>query len=158
MPQPLWQHATRPAHSREPTQDRAAIRPETYLQRLWDLRHFLNGEWIPDVLVALSSGPLRRGELLEKIRSTTVPNGWSASDRRNLADSVLHRTLTKLETAEIVEHTRDDSVFPPVSLYQLSPAARELFEALIAPAQWAEKHHDLIRRVQQRRRRNWNRE
>ena len=139
-------------------QDRAAIRPETYLQRLWDLRHFLNGEWIPDVLVALSSGPLRRGELLEKIRSTTVPNGWSASDRRNLADSVLHRTLTKLETAEIVEHTRDDSVFPPVSLYQLSPAARELFEALIAPAQWAEKHHDLIRRVQQRRRRNWNRE
>lgn len=152
MPQPSWRDAT----GRESTCSITVIRPENYLERLWDLRHLLNGEWIPDVLVALSSGPLRRGELLEKIRSTTVRNGWSARGRRNIADSVLNRTLTRLEAAEIVLHSRDDSVFPPVSSYQLSPAARELFESLIAPAQWAEKHNDLIKRVQQRRRRSEN--
>jgi DNA-binding HxlR family transcriptional regulator len=125
---------------------------EVSLQRLWDLRNLLNGEWIPDVLVALSSGPLRRGELLEKIRSTQIPNGWSDSDSRNLADTVMQRTLVRLETAEMVEHTRDDRVFPPVSLYQLSAAAEELFAALEGPVSWAEKHDDLIQRVQQRRR------
>jgi len=125
---------------------------EVSLQRLWDLRNLLNGEWIPDVLVALSSGPLRRGELLEKIRSTQVPNGWSDSDSRNLADTVMQRTLVRLEMAEMVEHTRDDRGFPPVSLYQLSAAAEELFAALEGPVSWAEKHDDLIQRVQQRRR------
>ncbi|MYW90484.1 transcriptional regulator [Amycolatopsis rubida] len=125
---------------------------EKSLQRLWDLRNLLNGEWIPDVLVALSSGPLRRGELLEKIRSTRVRNGWSDSDTRNLADTVMQRTLLRLEMSEMVDHTRDERVFPPVSLYQLSTAAEELFATLEGPAIWAEEHGDLIKRVQQRRR------
>ena len=126
---------------------------ERSLKRLWDLRNLLNGEWIPDVLVALSSGPLRRAELLERIRSTRVPNGWSESNTRNLADTVMQRTLVRLEMSEMVEHTRDERVFPPVSLYQLSSAAEELLAALEGPVEWAEKNADLIRRVQQRRRR-----
>jgi DNA-binding HxlR family transcriptional regulator len=127
---------------------------ERSLKRLWDLRNLLNGEWIPDVLVALSSGPLRRAELLERIRSTRVPNGWSESNTRNLADTVMQRTLVRLEMSEMVEHTRDERVFPPVSLYQLSSAAEELLAALEGPVEWAEKNADLIRRVQQRRRRS----
>jgi DNA-binding HxlR family transcriptional regulator len=125
---------------------------EKSLQRLWDLRNILNGEWIPDVFVALRAGPLRRGELLEAIRSTRVPNGWSGSDTRNLADTVMQRTLVRLEMAEMVEHTRDERAFPPVSLYRLSPAAEELFEALEGALCWAEKHDNLIERVQRRRR------
>lgn len=126
---------------------------DTSLQRLWDLRHLLNGEWIPDVLVALSSGPLRRGELLDMIRSTTVPNGWSHGDTRNLSDSVLGRTLTRLEMAELVEHTRDKRSFPPISQYRLTSAAQELFATLEGPVLWAEEHDALIKRVQKRRRR-----
>jgi DNA-binding HxlR family transcriptional regulator len=60
--------------------------------------------------------------------------------------------LKRLEVAELVVHTRDEQAFPPVSLYSLSSEAEELFVALEPLVQWAEKHGDLIERVQQRRR------
>ncbi|WP_291408855.1 helix-turn-helix domain-containing protein [Actinophytocola sp.] len=125
---------------------------EKSLKRMWDLQNIFKGDWVPDIFVALSSGPLRRGELLEKIRSTQVPYGWSDSETHNLHDRVMGETLKRLETAEMVVHTRDERVFPPVSLYTLSPAAEEFFAALEPVVQWAEKHGDLIERVQQRRR------
>lgn len=123
---------------------------EKSLQRLWDLHYIFKGDWVPDIFSALASGPLRRGELLEKIRSTSIPYGWSDSDTHNLHDRVMGETLKRLETAEMVVHTRDEQVFPPASVYELSPAAVEFFAVLEPLVRWAEKHADLIERVQQR--------
>jgi DNA-binding HxlR family transcriptional regulator len=124
------------------------------LQRLWDLKNLLSGsEWIPDIFVALYPGPLRRVELFEKIRSTRVYSGWTDSDTRNLQDRVMNDTLKRLKMAELVEHARDERAFPPRSLYRLTPAAYELFAALEPLVQWAEKHDEMIKRVQQRHRR-----
>jgi DNA-binding HxlR family transcriptional regulator len=126
---------------------------ERFLQRLWDLQNIFKGDWVPDILYALSSGPLRRGELLEKIRSTPTPYSWSDSDTHNLHDRVMGETLKRLEVAEMVVHTRDEQAFPPVSLYALSPAAEEFFSAIEPVVRWAEKHGELSERVRQRRRR-----
>jgi DNA-binding HxlR family transcriptional regulator len=126
---------------------------EKFLQRLWDLQNLFKGDWVPDIFFALSSGPLRRGELLEKIRSTQVPYGWSDSDSHNLHDRVMGETLKRLEAAEMVVHTRDEQAFPPVSLYSLSPAAEELFVAVEPLVRWADRHGELIDRARQRRRR-----
>lgn len=125
---------------------------EKFLQRLWDVRYILRGEWVPDIFVALWLGPLRRGELLERIRSTSVPYGWSDGDTHNLHDRVMGETLKRLEAAEMVVHTRDEQAFPPVSLYSLSAEAEELFVALEPLVRWAEKHADLVERVRLRRR------
>lgn len=125
---------------------------EKFLQRLWDVRNILKGEWVPDIIIALRPGPLRRGELLEKIRSTPIPYGRSGSETHNLHDRVMGETLKRLEVAELVVHTRDEQAFPPVSLYSLSPEAEELFAALEPLVEWAEKHDDLVERVRQRRR------
>lgn len=131
---------------------------EKFLQRLWDLQNIFKGDWVPDIFSALSSGPLRRCELLDKIRSTSIPYGWSDGDTHNLHDRVMGETLKRLEAAEMIVHTRDEQAFPPVSLYSLSPAAEEFFVAVEPMVQWAEKHAELIERARQRRRHGENRE
>lgn len=126
---------------------------EKYLRRMWDIQNMCRGDWIPDIFSALRSGPLRRGELLEKIRSTTIPYGWSDSDTHNLHDRVMGETLKRLEAAELIVHTRDEQAFPPVSRYALSPAAEKLYAASESLVRWAEEHDELIERVRERRRR-----
>jgi DNA-binding HxlR family transcriptional regulator len=129
------------------------VADERFLQRLWDIQNIFKGDWVPDILCALSSGPLRRGELLERIRSTPVPYGWSDGGTHNLHDRVMGETLKRLEAAEMVVHTRDEQAFPPVSRYALSSAAEDALTAVESLVRWAEEHGDLVERVRQRRRR-----
>src|SRR6266498_2916546 len=119
---------------------------EKFLQRLWDLQNIFKGDWVPDIFFALSSGPLRRGELLEKIRSTPFPYGWSNSNTHNLHDRVMGDTLKRLEAAEMIVHTRDEQAFPPVSRYSLTPAAEDALVAVESLVQWAEQHSEMIER------------
>lgn len=126
---------------------------DRYLRHFRDLLHWLSREWEPDVLVSLSSGPLRYSNLLDAIRSRRTNDGWSAPDRpRTIADSVLNRTLRQMERDELVERLRDDSIFPPVASYRLTATAVELLHALTPAIEWTGQQAEVIERVQQLRR------
>ncbi|GLZ37873.1 winged helix-turn-helix transcriptional regulator [Actinokineospora sp. NBRC 105648] len=122
------------------------------LQHLRDLLHWVSQEWEPDVLVALSGGPLRYVALLDAIRSRTIVDGWNGRHRRVIADSTLNRTLRRMERDSLVGRTRDESVFPPMASYHLTPIAQQLLEVLRPAINWIGQNHGMIERVQRSRR------
>ncbi len=122
-----------------------------FLQRIHDLRRLLNGEWVWDVFVALSSGPLHYTTLLDTIRRQTPRNRWPGKTHRYLRDSTLNRTLRRLEQSELVKRSRG-SEFPYHATYRLTSAAGELLVVVGPIIEWAEVHSDLLGRTQQRRR------
>jgi DNA-binding HxlR family transcriptional regulator len=132
--------------------DATAAGDDGGLQHLRDLLHWLSQEWEPDILVALSAGPLRYVALLEAIRSRTIVDGWNGRHRRDIADSTLNRTLRKMERDSLVERARDESVFPPMASYHLTPVARQLLEVLRPATDWIGEHPEVIDRVQRNRR------
>lgn len=111
--------------------------------------HMLNGEWIPDVLVALAEGPKQYTGLLGTIRERTHQDGWSESRHLYLQESVLNRTLRRLEQEELVERHRE-STFPYRARYQLTPPADKLLTALMPLTEWPKQHADLVERARQR--------
>lgn len=128
-----------------------ATRDDGGLQHLRDLLHWLSQEWEPDILMALSAGPLRYVALLEAIRSRTIVDGWNGRHRRDIADSTLNRTLRKMERDSLVERARDESVFPPMASYHLTPVARQLLEVLRPATDWIGENPEVIERVQRNR-------
>lgn len=126
-----------------------------FAQRVRDIHHLLNGEWIPDVLVVLSPGPQRYSVLLSSVRAKTDHDGWSGNRHRYLQESVLNRTLRRLEHMELVERHRE-SAFPYHTWYQLTPAAEELLMALVPVAEWSEVHKGLVQRARKPQQRRGN--
>ncbi|MFD0443274.1 winged helix-turn-helix transcriptional regulator [Streptomyces indonesiensis] len=102
----------------------------------------INGEWIPDVLVALAEGPKQYTRLLDTIREKTHEDGWSETRHLYLQESVLNRTLRRLEREELIERHREPT-FPYRARYQLTSAADELLTALTPLAEWPKHHADL---------------
>lgn len=126
-----------------------------FAQRVRDIHHLLNGEWIPDVLVVLSAGPQRYTDLLNSVRAKTDHDGWSGNRHRYLQESVLNRTLRRLEDMELVERQREP-VFPCHTWYQLTPASQELLTALMPIAEWSENHTGLVQRARTRQQERGN--
>lgn len=122
------------------------------LQHLRDLLHWVRQEWEPDILVALAAGSLRYVALLDAIRSRTIVDGWNGRHQRDIADSTLNRTLRRMERDSLVERTRDESVFPPMASYHLTPIARQLLEVLRPAIDWIGENPAVIERVQRNRR------
>ena len=121
---------------------------------LHDLRHTLNSEWLPDVLVALSREPLSYTGLLSALRSYEVARGrqWP---RPWFRDSMLHRTVRWMRVRGLVESERGEQ-FPFASVYRLTPPARELVGLVLPIAEWAAAHEDLLeldRKIQAERQR-----
>lgn len=135
---------------------RTSVDRSDELRRLVDLRHLMNGDWIPDVLHVLADGPKHHGDLLAAIRSSEVIDEWSGRDR-NIQTSILNRTLRRLVDNGFVDRHEEPGVWPRSVRYALTPAAREwLSDVLPAVSAWCERHSDLISRAQ--RLRNGNRQ
>ncbi|NYD67658.1 winged helix-turn-helix transcriptional regulator [Agromyces atrinae] len=82
-------------------------------------------KWTAMIVIALSTGPLRFGEVREAV------NGISGK--------VLADTLRDLERDGIITRTAYDQMPPRVD-YELTPLGRTLREPLTALARWAESH------------------
>ncbi|MGW7514148.1 winged helix-turn-helix transcriptional regulator [Streptomyces sp. NPDC054796] len=122
-------------------------------QNFRDVLHFMNGEWIPDVLVTLKNGPKLYTDLLYSVRANTCDDGWSDKHHRYLQESVLNRTLRRMEQTELIQRRRD-SEFPYRVSYRLTSAADRLLH-LMAPAvsAWCSENAELVVRAQQHPRR-----
>ncbi|GAA0927612.1 hypothetical protein GCM10009574_058310 [Streptomyces asiaticus] len=125
-----------------------APRDRVFTLNLRHALHMINGEWIPDVLVALAEGPKQYTRLLDTIREKTHEDGWSETRHLYLQESVLNRTLRRLEREELIERHREPT-FPYRARYQLTSAADELLTALTPLAEWPKHHADLVSRAQQ---------
>lgn len=82
-------------------------------------------KWTAMILIALSSGPLRFGELRDAVDG--------------ISGKVLADTLRDLERDGIVERRAYDEV-PPRVEYELTSLGQTLREPLTALGRWAEQH------------------
>lgn len=123
-----------------------------HLQGLCDARHLLKCEWVPDIMIALSGGPLHFSELLSSIMEADIDRGWP-NRSGVLHKRILASTLRRMELDKLVERYATEGVFPPSVCYQLTPVAREILQAFIPAAEWATRHPEFIEELKQRR---WN--
>ncbi|TCO49650.1 winged helix-turn-helix transcriptional regulator [Actinocrispum wychmicini] len=120
-----------------------------YVQLSRDLRHLLNGEWVTHILVALSLGSLYYHELHGAIQGMTTWDPWTGTEHE-IQSRALSRTLGRMRTAGLVDRTVVRP-FPRTVAYSLTPAAIELLDSGRPLVEWAEKHLDLIERMQKAR-------
>ncbi|WP_051772751.1 diguanylate cyclase [Saccharothrix sp. NRRL B-16314] len=107
-----------------------AAQEPSYWQGLYEVIHLLKGEWVPAILAALADGPRHFTEILSTIHDTTL--GQPDSDRW-LHDSILGRTLRRMEDKNLVTRHEEPARFPKSTVYELTPRAATLLSAL-APA------------------------
>ena len=137
-----------PAMSTEPP-NWAPVSRDVFLERMLSANHLLNGDWIPDVLLALLSGPLRYTELLDTIRSSPVIDARTRRDR-HVQPRILLNTLRRMEDDGLVlRHEKSVGLDRSVR-YELTLAAHELLGALASTVTWCERHQTLIARADQR--------
>jgi diguanylate cyclase (GGDEF)-like protein len=105
----------------------AAAPQASYWQGLYELVHLLKGEWVPAILAALADGPRHFTEILSTIQATTVGQPDSG---RWLHDSILGRTLRRMEDKKLVTRHEESARFPKSTVYELTPRAAALLSAL----------------------------
>lgn len=99
-----------------------------YWQGLHELTRVLDGEWVPAILATLAHGPRHFTEILTEIQRT----GTGQPDpKRRLHDSILGRTLRRMEDNGLI--TRDElaATFPKSTTYELTSWATILLSGLI---------------------------
>ncbi|MBB5157473.1 DNA-binding HxlR family transcriptional regulator [Saccharopolyspora phatthalungensis] len=101
------------------------------------------------MLLALSTGPRRYTELLETIRTSSAVDAWTGR-KRHIHDSILHRTLRRLERDGLIHRTEESGVWPRSVSYELTPAAHKLLQAAMPGVLWSHQHQELITQAQQR--------
>lgn len=117
----------------------------------FDAVNWLQGEWVPDIVVALWNGQKRFVDLLEEIRESDTQHRWS-NRTRPLSRQSLARTLDSMERDELVLRHEDNSATPRAVWYELTPDLRSFLEERAGPtAEWIKDHRDLIERVRRRR-------
>lgn len=102
--------------------------------------------------MTLSQGSEQYSNLLTSIRDNTGGADWSGHRHRYLQESVLNRTLRRMQQEKLVDRHREAD-FPYRVSYKLTPAAEELVVALVPLAAWAEEHSDLVKEARRHRRR-----
>lgn len=91
-------------------------------------------KWTAMIVIALSDGPLRFGELRDAVGG--------------ISGKVLADTLKDLERDGLVVRKAYD-VMPPRVDYKLTPLGRTLREPLSALGEWAEKYHGKVERCRE---------
>ncbi len=122
---------------------------DAFLERMLSANHLLNGDWIPDVLLALSSGPLRYTELLDTIRSSPVVDARTHRDR-HVQPRILLSTLRRMEDDGLGLRHEESVGLDRSVRYELTAAAHELLGALNSTVTWCERHQALISQADQR--------
>lgn len=127
----------------------APVSRDAFLTRMLSANHMLNGEWIPDILLALSTGPLRYTELLDSIRSSPVIDARTHRGR-HVQPRILLNTLRRMEDDGLVLRHEDAVGLDRSVTYELTPAAQELLGALTSTVTWCERHKALIAQAEHR--------
>lgn len=102
----------------------------------WAVLNLVGARWVPTVLNALDTGPMRFTELKKAVEGVTA--------------KALTETLRTLEHDGIVDRVETPSVTPPKVEYSLTPLGRSLFEVLNPVREWAEQHVGDIAAARQR--------
>lgn len=117
----------------------------------FDAVHWHQGEWVPEIVVALWSARKRFLDLLEEIRESTTQHRWSTRTRP-LSRQSLAQTLQGMVRDELVLRHEDNSSAPKAVWYELTPVVRAFLEGQAgSTAEWVDANRDLIERVRQRR-------
>jgi DNA-binding HxlR family transcriptional regulator len=69
------------------------------------------------------NGPLRRKDILARIRTHPVAHEWSDKRDVDLKDTILGRTLKKMSAEGLLLRQRRTGVFPAETYYSLTPEA-----------------------------------
>lgn len=125
----------------------AACGSEVLLAHLLSIAHILHGEWIPDVLLALSARPQRYTELMCTIRSSTVVDSRTGRDR-NVRPRALVDTLRRMEDNGLVLRHEMANGWARCVEYELTPVGHDLIAALTIEAQWCERHFAVVQDVE----------
>ncbi|MDQ3579168.1 MAG: winged helix-turn-helix transcriptional regulator [Actinomycetota bacterium] len=88
----------------------------------------LDGEWVPAILATLAHGPQHFTEILTAIQ--TIGTGQPDPTRR-LHDSILSRTLRRMEENGLITRDELTATFPKSTTYELTTWATALLSALI---------------------------
>ena len=96
------------------------------------------GNWVVAVLTELALGPLHFSQLINEINSVDEQFGRRTHDRP-LSNTVLARTLVRMQADGLVVRHQDPSPHPSVR-YELTDHGQELLAALRPLARWAQAH------------------
>lgn len=118
--------------------------------RWFELVHWQQGKWVPEIVLGLIDGPARFQELSRAINARDTDRCWWSGSSR-LSNAQLSRTLQFMHRNEIVVRFEDRSQVPPSVTYSLSPLFRDLLDRAISPAaDWLRVHHEHLRRIRSR--------
>jgi DNA-binding HxlR family transcriptional regulator len=120
----------------------------------FDAVNWQQGEWVPEIVVALWGSPKRFLDLWKEIRESSTQHRWS-SKTQPVTKQSLSQTLTRMERDELLLRNEEKSSVPKAVWYELSPIFREFLEKQARPpAEWIASHKEVIDRVRQRRVKN----
>jgi DNA-binding HxlR family transcriptional regulator len=106
---------------------------------LHQLTRLLGGEWVPAILATLAAGPRHFTEILTTINETG--EGQPDPDR-HLHDSILGRTLRRMEDNGLVVRHEIASTFPKSTTYEITPWTAATLTALTPAVQQVGSCHD----------------
>ncbi|GAA5120991.1 hypothetical protein [Haloechinothrix salitolerans] len=117
----------------------------------FDAVNWQQGEWVPEIVVALWGGSQRFLDLWKEIRDSSTQHRWSGKTSP-LTKQSLSQTLTRMERDELVLRHEDNSAVPKAVWYEVTPVLREFLEERAQrPAEWIASHQELIERIRRRR-------
>lgn len=120
----------------------ATINDDVFAGHLLELRHLMADDWIPGIMLALSTGPRRCPELLNSIRSSAAIDEQTSRNRQ-LQPRIILETLWRMEDHGLVSRDDDSEGWPWSVRYELTPAAHDLLGALTPAILWCSQHADL---------------
>ena len=97
--------------------------------------------WIPAIMTALATQPLRYSELLAEVNRAEERGGNIIHGR--LSEKVLSNTLPRMERLGLVTKRRMQQ-FQPETWYELTEFAYSLLTVLRVVAEWAQANRDAV--------------
>lgn len=111
-------------------QKKSAAECQSSLDAVQDALYVLNGKWKLPIIIALSEGKRRFGEIQKSVKG--------------IAPKVLSSELKTLElNGFVVRHVQNE--FPVLVEYELTEYSNTLEDVITALRDWGSKHRDKIR-------------